>query len=46
MLRYWYLYPIKEIAAHCALSEGAVKMSLQRTRDSLRDFLKEEGIEI
>ncbi len=46
MLRYWYMYPIKEIAEKINTSEGAVKMSLQRTRGSLKKFLEEEGFEI
>lgn len=46
MLRYWYMYPIKEIAGKTDTSEGAVKMSLQRTRSALKKFLEEEGFEI
>lgn len=43
LLRYWYCMPVSEIAARCSLSEGAVKMQLQRTRDKLRDTLQKEG---
>lgn len=46
MLRYWYMFPIKNICEQCSLSEGAVKMSLQRTRNKLREYLEKEGVEI
>ena len=44
--RYWYLCPIKEIAQNRALSEGAVKVSLCRTREKFREYLKKEGITV
>ena len=44
LLRYWYMMPVKEIAVRKALSEGAVKMILQRVREKLRDCLEKEGI--
>lgn len=44
MRRYWYLSPIKEIAADYSISEGKVKMSLLRMRNELRQILEEEGI--
>lgn len=44
MLRYWYMYPIKQIASMCNMSEGAVKMSLQRTRNALKKHLEKEGV--
>lgn len=43
MLRYWYMMPVKEIAKSCGQSEGAVKMSLKRTRDKLKNYLEKEG---
>lgn len=46
MLRYWYMYSVKDISRLCAMSEGAVKMSLSRTRDALRNYLNKEGIEV
>lgn len=46
MLRYWYMYPIKDVAMLCDMSEGAVKMSLQRTRNALKNYLESEGIEV
>lgn len=44
--RYWYLCPIKEIAAEYGLSESAVKMRLHRAREELRELLESEGYEI
>ena len=46
MLRYWHMYPIKEVARLCGISEGAVKMSLQRTGKQLKAHLQKEDIEI
>ena len=46
LLRYWSLYPVRDIAAACAVSESKVKMSLMRTRKKLRTFLEQEGIEL
>ncbi len=44
MLRYWYMFPIKEAAKRCKLTEGAAKMSLKRTRDRLRLWLEQEEL--
>ncbi len=46
MRRYWYLSPIKEIAAEYGLSESKVKMSLLRSRNTLRLLLEKEGIDL
>lgn len=46
MLRYWYLFPIREIAVRAGMNEGAVKMSLCRTRSMLKEFFEKEGIDI
>lgn len=46
MLRYWYVYSVKEVARICSKSEGAVKMSLSRTRKELKEFLEKEDIAI
>lgn len=46
LLRYWYFLPVSEIAQRLRLSEGAVKMKLQRARRRLRDELEKEGIGI
>lgn len=44
MKRYWYVIPIKKIADELDMNEGAVKMTLLRTRKKLRQFLEEEDI--
>ncbi len=44
--RYWYAENIAEIARAFSMSESAVKMSLLRTRESLRSFLEKEGINL
>lgn len=46
ILRYWYMFSLKESAKRCGVNEGTAKMSLYRTRAALRDFLKEEGFDI
>ncbi len=46
LLRYWYAYPLKDVARLCGTSEGAVKMSLGRSKKRLRAFLKKEGFEV
>lgn len=42
--RYWYCESIAEIAQRFSWSEGKVKMSLFRTREKLKQYLKKEGI--
>ena len=42
--RYWYAEPLADIAARYGMSEGAVKASLFRTRQKLRDHLEKEGL--
>ena len=44
LLRYWYIMPIEKIAVSCGISEGAVKMQLQRMRARLKTILEKEGI--
>lgn len=46
LMRYWYLMPIGEIGRQYDLSEGAVKMILQRVRNKLKDYLVKEGVGI
>lgn len=43
--RYWYMYPVSEIAKEYSCTESKVKMKLKRTRDKLYKLLKKEGIE-
>ena len=44
LLRYWYMMSVAEIAKRNGMSEGAVKMVLQRVRDKLRAYLEKEGV--
>ena len=46
LLRYWHLMPAGRIAARYRMTEGAVRMSLSRTREKLRDYLDKEGFGI
>lgn len=46
MRRYWYLSPVKEIAADYSIGESKVKMSLLRSRGELKSLLEKEGISI
>ena len=42
--RYWYLYPIKNIAREFSFSESKVKSMLSRIRMKLKEYLKKEGL--
>ena len=44
--RYWYFSEIREIARDYGFTDSKVKMSLARTRDKLKSFLKEEGFNV
>ncbi len=46
LLRYWYMMPVGEISRKYDVSEGAVKMILQRIRSKLKDYLEKEGVGI
>lgn len=46
VLRYWYMFSMKETAKRCGVTEGTAKMSLYRTRSALREFLAGEGFEV
>ncbi len=46
LARYWYFKSIEEIARQFGLSQSKVKMTLLRTRNELKDYLKKEDIEI
>ncbi len=41
--RYYYLDPLKEVAAYCGISESKAKSLLYRTRQGLKAYLKKEG---
>lgn len=42
--RYWFLLPVKEIAARFGFSPNKVSTLLHRTRRKLQSYLKEEGL--
>ena len=44
--RYYYMDPLKEVAAYCGMSEGKAKTMLFRTRVKLKEYLREEGFMI
>ena len=44
--RYFYAYSVKEIAKEMDFTQSNVKVILYRMRNSLKEFLKGEGIEI
>lgn len=46
MQRYWYLCSIKEISENNGMTRSNVKMTLLRLRNTLREKLKKEGVEI
>ena len=41
--RYYFLDPLKEVAAYCGMSESKAKSLLCRTRLGLKEYLKKEG---
>lgn len=41
--RYYYMEPLRAIADHYGLKEANVRMMLSRTRQKLRNYLKQEG---
>lgn len=41
--RYYFLDPLKEVAAYCGMSESKCKSLLHRTRIGLKDYLEKEG---
>ncbi len=42
--RYWYLCPVREVAAQGGMSEGAAASLLRRVRNKLKKHLEKEGI--
>lgn len=44
MQRYWYMMPVKAIAAEHSSTESRIKMMLHRTRNELKEHLIKEGI--
>ncbi|MBQ7847548.1 MAG: sigma-70 family RNA polymerase sigma factor [Clostridia bacterium] len=43
MQRYWYFLPVRQIAEKNGMSESAVKVTLMRTRERLKEHLIKEG---
>ncbi len=41
--RYYFLDPLKEVAAYCGMSESKAKSLLYRTRVGLKEYLRKEG---
>jgi len=46
MRRYYWSCSISEISASLGMREGAVKMTLSRLREKLKDYLKKEGFDV
>lgn len=44
--RYWYLCPVRDIAAQAGLREGTVASTLHRLRRALREHLEKEGFDL
>ena len=44
--RYYYLDPLKEIAAYCGMTESKCKSLLHRTRLGLKAYLTKEGFDL
>ncbi len=44
--RYYFLDPVKEVAAYCGMTEGKLKTLLYRTRLGLKDYLEKEGFSV
>ncbi len=42
--RYWYLFPVSELAERFGLRENNVNVSLSRMRKKLQQYLEKEGI--
>lgn len=44
--RYYFLDPLKDVAKYCGMTESKAKSMLFRTRNKLRDCLREEGYDV
>ena len=44
--RYYFLDPIKEVAAYCGITESKCKTLLHRTRLGLKEYLQKEGFDL
>ena len=46
LCRYYYLDPVKEVAANCGMTEAKCKTVLFRMRQSLKEYLIREGFDV
>ncbi len=46
LCRYWYAFPVSEIAARFGMSEGNVSVSLNRIRGKLKNYLNKRGFDL
>ena len=44
--RYYFLDPVKEVAAYCGMTESKCKTVLYRTRQALKQYLEKEGFAV
>ena len=44
--RYYYMDPLKEVAAYCGMSQSKAKSLLYRARQGLKAYLKQEGFDL
>ncbi len=44
--RYYFMDSVKEVASYCKMSESKAKSLLFRTRNKLKEYLREEGFEL
>ena len=44
--RYYFVDPLKDVAAYCGMSEAKAKSMLYRTRQSLKAYLVKEGFDL
>lgn len=44
--RYYFMDSVKEVASYCKMSESKAKSMLFRTRNRLKEYLREEGFEV
>ncbi len=44
--RYYFLDPVKEVAAYCGMTESKLKTLLYRTRLGLKEYLAKEGFDL
>ena len=45
LCRYWYAFPVSELADRFGMTQGSVSASLHRVRKKLKKYLKERGFD-